>query len=352
MGLEWSRNDMEGGKRQPPRLSDIASRLGLSKAAISKALRDSPDISPSTRERVKLAAHEMGYLPNFLARSLTTGSKVFGVVIPKVQHTFFAAVLAGINSAVAARDFEMVLGISGEDPVVERRHVETFLSMRAAALLISVTEHTRALDEQLCRSAADNGVPLVFFDRVPTNPGGVKRVVMDDFGGAKAAVAASIDHGYRRVAHLAGSSVTNIGRDRRAGYEAALREAGIAPRGEWIIESRFDEQAGFDGFQKLWAQSERPDALFCASFPVALGAIHALKVHAPEHLSKIVIIFFGLGDIVHLLDIQYICVVQPAVEMGRAAATMAFTALADPLGPTEQILGLEIVCAVKPRTAS
>jgi LacI family transcriptional regulator len=343
---------MEGGKRQPPRLSDIASQLGLSKAAVSKALRDSPDISPSTRERVKRAANEMGYLPNFLARSLTTGSKVFGVVIPKVQHTFFAAVLAGINSAVAARDFEMVLGISGEDPVVERRHIETFLSMRAAALLISVTEHTQVLDEQLCRMAADNGVPLIFFDRVPTSPGGVKRVVMDDFGGAKAAVAASIDRGYRRVAHLAGSSLTNIGRSRREGYEAALREAGIAPRDEWVIEGRFDEQAGFDGFQTLWAQGERPDALFCASFPVALGAIHALKVHAPEHLHKIVIIFFGLGDIVHLLGVQYICAVQPAVELGRAAADMAFDVLEGGQGATEQVFDLEIVCAVNPPSSA
>lgn len=342
---------MDGGKRQPPRLSDIASRLGLSKAAVSKAMRDSPDISPSTRERVKRAAQEMGYLPNFLARSLTTGSRVFGVVIPKVQHTFFAAVLAGINSAVAARDFEMVLGISGEDPVAERRHVETFLSMRTAALLISVTEHTRALDEQLCRLAADNGVPLVFFDRVPTNADGAMRVVMDDFGGAKAAVAASIDHGYRRVAHLAGSSVTNIGRRRREGYEAALREAGIEPRADWIIESRFDEQAGYDGFQKLWAQPERPDAVFCASFPVALGVIHALKLHAPEHLDKIVIIFFGVGDIVHLMGVQYICAVQPAVELGRLAAGAAFSMLEDAHGATEQVLDLEIVCAVSPRSA-
>lgn len=339
---------MDGGKRQPPRLSDIASHLGLSKAAVSKALRDSHDISPSTRERVKQAAHDMGYLPNFLARSLTTGSKVFGVVIPKVQHTFFAGVLAGINSAVAARDFEMVLGISGEDPAVERRHIETFLSMRAAALLISVTEHTQAMDEQLCRLAADNGVPLVFFDRVPSSPGDVTRVVMDDFGGAKAAVAASIEHGYRRVAHLAGSGLTNIGRRRREGYEAALRDAGIAPREDWVVEGRFDEQAGFDGFQRLWAQSERPDALFCASFPVALGAIHALKLHAPEYLDRIVIIFFGLGDIVHLLGVQYICAVQPAVELGRSAADMAFSVLEDSDGATEQVLNLEIVCAVKP----
>lgn len=343
---------MDVGKRQPPRLSDIALRLGLSKAAVSKALRDSPDISSSTRERVKREAAEMGYLPNFLARSLTTGSKVFGVVIPKVQHTFFAAVLAGINSAVAARDFEMVLGISSEDPTVERRHIETFLSMRAAALLISVTEHTQAVDPQLCRLAADNGVPLVFFDRVPGNSGPVTQVVMDDFGGAKAAVTASIDNGYRRVAHLAGSSLTNIGRSRREGYVAALREAGIAPRPDWIIEGSFNEQAGFDGFLKLWAQDEKPDALFCASFPVALGAIHALKVHAPEHLGKVVIIFFGLGDIVHLLGVQYICAVQPAVELGKSAADMAFSILEDDQGASSQVLDLEIVCAVKPRVTS
>ena len=302
------------------RLLDIARRVGLSSMSVSKALRDHPDIALETAERVKVMAAEMGYVPNHFARSLQSrgGSRLLGVVVPKISHAFFAETLAAIQAAAAERGYEILVGVSQEDPLVERRHIETFLSMRVEGLLVSINQrpdpNTDAYDW-----LHKQGVPLVYFDRAPDRSGAPCVVVMDDFGGARDAVLAAVAQGRRDVAHLAGYSEVNIGRVRRAGYEAGLAEAGIEVDPGWIIEGGFGELDGYRGFQRLWALSKKPETIFCASFPIAIGVIDAMRAFAPEAIGRVLLVFFGVREMARFFPSPYICIVQPAAQLGRLA---------------------------------
>lgn len=302
------------------RLVDIAGHVGLSVMSVSKALRGHQDMAPDTVERVKRVAAEMGYVPNHLARSLQSrgGSRLLGVVVPKIRHAFFAETLAAIQESAAERGYEILVGVSQEEPQTERRHIETFLSMRVEGLLVSVSQRpaTWSGNDGWLRKS---GVPLVYFDRAPHRTSGFQAVVMDDFGGARDAVLMAVSHSRRGIAHLAGYVETNIGRERRAGYEAGLAAAGIEVRPEWIIEGGLAELDGYHGFQRLWAQPERPQAIFCASFPIAVGVMDAMRALAPEAIGQVLLVFFGVREMARFFPAPYICVVQPAAQLGRLA---------------------------------
>jgi LacI family transcriptional regulator len=146
------------------RLIDIAERLNLSKVSVSKALRDHPDISRETRDLIKRTAREMGYMPNLLARSLSSQrTSMIGVVVPKVAHVFFSSVLDGMIERATAHGFEVVVTISQEQSELENKHIETLLSMHVDGLLVSVSED--AARPAIYERVRDLGVPLVFFDR-------------------------------------------------------------------------------------------------------------------------------------------------------------------------------------------
>lgn len=310
------------------RLVDIAGHVGLSVMSVSKALRGHRDMAPDTVERVKRVAAEMGYVPNHLARSLQSrgGSRLLGVVVPKIRHAFFAETLAAIQEAAAARGYEILVGVSQEEPQSERRHMETFLSMRVEGLLVSVSQRpgARGGGTSLLRKP---GVPLVYFDRTPHRAGDVPVVVMDDFGGARNAVLAAVAQGRRRIAHLAGYAETNIGWDRRAGYEAGLAEAGLVADPEWILEGGLGELDGYRGFERLWSLANRPEAIFCASFPIAVGVVDAMRVLAPEAIGRVLVIFFGVREMARFFPSPYICVVQPAAQLGRLAVDQVLRAI-------------------------
>lgn len=143
------------------RLVDIAEKLNLTKVSVSKALRDHPDISAETREKVKRVAREMGYRPNLAARSLTSQkSQTIGVIIPKMANYFFAPVIEGIYNSAGKSDYEVVLGISLEDEKLEKKHIESMLNMRVDGLLVSVTEQTN--DPKRFDIVREMGIDLVF----------------------------------------------------------------------------------------------------------------------------------------------------------------------------------------------
>lgn len=288
--------------------------------SVSKALRGHADMAPETVERVKRVAAEMGYVPNHFARSLQAqgGSKLLGVVVPKIRHAFFAESLGAIQEAAAEQGYEILFGVSQEQPSVERRHVETFVSMRVEGLLVSVSERR---DELLSdyRWLAPRGVPLVYFDRAPCDLQSFEAVTMDDRGGAHDAVLAAAALGRTRIAHLAGYDAINIGRERRAGYEAGMRAAGLSINPDWVITGGLAEADGYQAFERLWSQAERPDAIFCASFPLAVGVADAMRALAPEAIGKVLLMFFGVAEMARFFPEPYICVVQPAAAMGRVA---------------------------------
>lgn len=315
-------------RQTPVRLIDIAKRLGVAKITVSKALRDHPDLALDTAKLIKETAAEMGYVPNYFAKSLQAqgGSGVLGVVVPKIRHAFFSEVLSAIQQAAAEENYEILLAVSLENPQAEQRHIETFLAMRVEGLLLSVTETVGVDNPDVYARVARMGVPLVMFDRAPVE-GEYAAVLMDDMQGAKDAVLAAAAQGRRRIAHLGSYRDVNIGRDRRAGYELGLADAGLEFRDEWVVEGGLSERDGYRGFEQLWRAEQQPDAIFCASFPLAVGVMDAMRALAPEAVGQVLMIFFGVREMARFYPSPNICILQPAEEMGRTAVAQVLQAL-------------------------
>lgn len=300
------------------RLVDIAERLNITKVSVSKALRDHPDISKETRELVKETAAEMGYSPNLLARSLSS-RKTFtlGVVVPKIAHTFFASVIDAIQAEATREGYGIVLAVSNERADLERQHIERLLAMRVDGLLVSVSQEAPDLD--VYEKVRAMRVPLVFFDRrIESLP--FASVTVDDRRGALHAVEHLIDAGFTKIAHIAGSLDTEIGRARLLGYREALDARGISIRDTWIIGGGFDEHHGYRATRQLFEdENDVPEVIFAATFPVGLGARAALKEIDPSLLGQIQIVSFGVGGFDEKLLYPHFCVRQPTQKMGVEA---------------------------------
>jgi len=309
-------------------LKDIASRLGLTKVSVSKALRDHPDISASTKERVQEEAREMGYVPNRMAQSLSTDTTgIIGVIVPKIAHTFFSNVLQGVNEIAEDRGYEIVLCITQEREQREIDHLKTLMSLQVDGILISVSEETTVNNS--FQRVAETQTPLVFIDRtLEKYP--ASRVVVDDVSGAHRAVEHAIEAGHRSIAHIAGGPNVDIGHKRRLGYETALREWGLPIEDGLIVEAGVDEAAGYHGMRRLLDAGHEPDALFAVTVPVALGAEDAIRESESLSAEQIQIYSFGQHEMSRFFTNPHISVHQPAEEMGRKALALLLEEIEHP----------------------
>lgn len=326
---------------------DIARKLDISKVSVSKALRDHPDISEETRKLVKKTAEEMGYMPNLLARSLSAQrSSTLGVVVPKIAHTFFSSVIDSIQARATDEGYGIILSVSNENEALERQHIERLMAMHVDGLLVSVSEETR--DTSIFERVQQMGIPLVFFDRKPDGPG-FSSVTVDDWKGAYDAVEYAIREGYRRIAHIAGTNHALIGRRRREGFEAAMRDHGISVEPSWVIPGGFNEQHGYRAFKQILEQDELPEVIFTVTFPVGIGVRGAMREHAPELMDSIEIIAFGDGGLDEFYTYPHVCVRQPTGDMGVLAVEILLEQIEseDDYEPREEVLE---TCIVTPDT--
>lgn len=326
-------------------LSDIARRLEVSTVTVSKALRGHPDISAETTHRVKKLAREMGYTPNRIASSLSSRkSHTIGVIVPKVAHFFFSSVIEALYDAAFETGYDIILTVSQENADREAKHLRTLLSMRVDGLIISVSEQTT--DPTVFRDVKAMGVPLTFMDRVP-DLDGFSKVVVDDRGGAYTATEHALRIGYRRIAHLGGYQHTSIGRDRYRGFTEAMAHYGVPVNPKWVAYGGFSEDEGYKGFMRIFDSQERPDFVFAATFPLALGvyrAVDQLGLRIPDDID---IIGFGSSGLNQVLSPPLTFVEQPTRELGRKALELTLEQIREGhhYSPTVVTLPTQLVLA-------
>ena len=315
-----------------PRIADIADRLDVSKATVSKALRGRGRVSEATRTLVLDTARDLGYVADRAARSLSTReTRTIGVVIPAIANSFFAEVVEGMSEAAAAAGYDIVLAVSFERVDREREAVEALLALRVDGLLVSAAVEAEA--ERLATRARGLGVPFVFFDRRPeSGPGSggraVSSVLVDNEGGSYTATRHLLEAGATRVAHLAGPAALSIGRLRRAGYERALAEAGRPVDPDFIAGDGFGEAEGARSMRAVLDRTAGapPDAVFAVTYPAGVGALDALA----EAGLDVPVASFGGHPMNRRLARPLAVVEQPTAELGRRAVSVLLEEIADP----------------------
>ncbi|MDQ2775000.1 MAG: LacI family transcriptional regulator [Acidobacteriota bacterium] len=320
------------------RLKDIARDLGVSVVTVSKALRNHEDISESTRERVLKRIKELNYQPNQAARALVTGkTNLIGLVVPDLVHPFFAQLAKGISRVLRERGYGLVISSSEEDADLEKQEIAQMVTRRLDALLIasaqSAVESFRYIEEQQRR--------YVLVDRRFSGLH-ANFVGTDDVAVGRMATNHLLENGCERVAFMGGRYIsTAVGR--QEGYRNALTSAG-RPVGDQYIACRdhSDDSGDLTGYQAmrdLFSLSPRPDAVFCANDPLAMGAMkYALKsgLRIPEDVAII-----GVGNVNYAsaLHVPLSSIDQESERLGEAAAGLALNLIQDKDSrPPEEIL--------------
>lgn len=310
-------------KFEPVTIKDIAKALGLSTSTVSRALRDSYEISPETKKLVLEYAEKINYHPNPIALSLKERrSRSIGVIVCEIANSFFSQVINGIESIAYNNGYNVIIAQSHESFERELINLQYLTSRSIDGLIISVSTETN--DFTNFRQLHEKGMPLVFFDRI-VDEIDTHKVVADNFKGAYDATAHLIKNGYERIAVLANAQVLSITKERLAGYKAALGDAGIAINESLIkychyggmIFSEVD-----DAVSGLLKMKEKPDAIFASADKLTTGCLRILKSRGMEVPGEIALTGFSNTDLTELLNPSLTVIRQPAFEMGEVATKL------------------------------
>lgn len=302
------------------RQSDIAKELNVSRVTVSKALRNHPDISAAMKEKVNETVKKMGYVPNLIAKQLNS-RKTFtiGIVVPDLENSFFSYVVDSMIDYATEKDYRVILTVSREKESVEKRNIENLIGMRVDGLLVCNSQETK--DTLIYSQIKRMKIPLVFFDRTVADAG-FSSVVFDDRAGAISSLDKVIGTGFTRIAHFAGYSGINIGKERCEGYRASLEKHGIPVRKDWIIEGGYELKDGQSSFMKLLAQGDLPEIIFTVNDRVALGAYKAAKEAGLRIPEDIGIFGYGFNEITDFFDPQLTVINQDPRKMGLEATKL------------------------------
>lgn len=310
----------------------IAEKMDLTPATISKALRDSNDISEETRKRVKQLATQLGYRPNLMARSLIQRrSNMIGVIVPDLRISFFSEVTRGIYEQADLKGFVPILLVHDELCEIERRNLEFLAGLPVEGILLNPAPGGSNLDLLLQLKA--EGIPIVCYDR-HTRKFDVSSVLIDDEKAAFNITMEIINNGRRNIMCLGIKEGMSVAEDRFRGYRRALDVQNVPFRAELAVSCDHYIQEGYKTMQLALESGNIPDAVLCIGGLVAFGAGLAIlnsKLRIPE---DIVLAEFGDNDIISRLGVPFFTVNQNPYQMGRTAFDLLYSTIENKGRPT------------------
>ena len=328
-------------------LKDIAKALNLSVATVSKAVRDSHEISDATKKLVNDYAQLHHYRPNIMAQMLRhKNGRSIGVIIGAIPNNFFSDVLNGMESITHQKDYHIIITQSLESLAREEENLEHLTWRAVDGLLVSLSSETKSVEH--FKKVHESGIPIVFYDRV-TDEIKTHQVVSDNIGGTYKGTMHLIKNRYTRIAHITSSKELSITKERLEGYEKGLKEQGIPINPDYIkycnhggreldeIESAIDD---------LLKMKPRPDAIITASDRITIGTMAILKKKKIAIPKQVAMVGYSNFYAPEIFNPELTTLSQPAFEMGRAAAELLIKLIESKRQPTKfekRILPTELV---------
>lgn len=320
---------------------DVARRAGVSPVTVSRVMNRAPNVNPETRARVEQAIAELGYLPSTVARSLRSKrTRSLALLLPDITNTFWTTVARGVEDTAQTFGYAVFVCNTDEDYQKQQRYLELAVSQRADGVLIAPCHN----DAAALRVLRERGVPTVTVDR-RIEGWDVDAVLGDSTGGARALVQHLIALGHRRIAVISGPATTSTAEDRVTGYREALVQAGMPVDDNLIRRGQFKAGAGEELARSLLAAENCPSAIFAANNAIALGAIDAILAGGRRIPQDVALVAFDdFADASHLFPFLTVAV-QPAYEMGCAAARLLLERLAGagPVQPAHIVLPCRLI---------
>lgn len=333
-------------KKKYVSLKDIANELGVSISTVSRALKNSPEISLEVRNKVKTLAKKLNYRPNPFAMSLLKNApRIIGILVPDIVTHYYSSITSGINDIARKNGYSTIISSSYEQYKREKESIEDLINIRVEGIIACLSQETTEFSH--FETLYDQNVPLVFFDRICL-PDKFSSVITDNVKSATKATNHFFETGAKRVAFIGGANSLDIVKQRKHGYLQALRNRKIPIEKELVFCKNISYDTGYEGANTLLSLPNPPDAILCMTDSLAFGAMKAIKdkgLRIPEDIALI-----GYTDEIHsnYVDPPLTAMTHQTYKMGEVACKL----LLKQIKGVSQIEQITIPCILSIRESS
>ncbi|MCD8165502.1 MAG: LacI family transcriptional regulator [Bacteroides sp.] len=306
-------------------LKDIARELRVSVSTVSRALKNSPEIGPETREKVQELARRWNYRPNPFAMSLLKDApRLIGIIVPEIVSHFYSSIISGISDTARKEGYSVIITSSYEQYEREKECLENLVNVRVEGIAACLSQETR--EYKHFEAIKNLNIPLIFFDRVCLKEN-FSCVVSDNVESARKATELLIRRGANRIGFIGGSNHLEIVTLRKRGYLEALHTYKIPIEKELIVCQKMSYQEGREATRRLLSLPRPPEAILAMNDTLAFAAMKEIrkrKLRIPDDLSLI-----GYTDEEHANYVEptLTAVTHPTYEMGETACHLLLEAI-------------------------
>lgn len=297
---------------------DIAQKLELSSATVSRGLQDHPAINKNTRKRIQETARELGYRHNNFASNLRKQkTNTIGVLVHELNSNFITSVLAGIEKVTTEAGYDLIIAHSSESSVKEASNAVNLFHKRVDGLIASLAFDTADLSHYALFE--EKGIPVIFFDRVEEK-GESTKVIIDNYKCGYQATQHLIEQGCKRIVLVTASLKRNVYAQRHKGYADALYDNNIPFNKKYVLIKDLSEQCGVEAAMEILKMNPLPDGAFITNDFSAAVCMQTLKEHGVRIPEDIAIIGFNNDAIGKIIEPQLSTIDYPGIDMGEIAA--------------------------------
>lgn len=320
--------------KKRPTLKDLAEELNLSASTISRAIAGHPAISEATKKKVQSKAEELGFAPNTIAASFRKKrTNSIGVIVPKIDIHFHSSVISGIEDLAYSKGYNVTI-FQSKDSLDREKEITKILQNRLVeGIIVCISNETKTYSH--FKKFMKFGVPIIFYDRVPSDFK-ANKIIIDDFGSAFKATEHLIEQGCQRIAHIAGNQNTTIFKDRLEGYKSALKANKLPVDPKYIMPTKnLTYEEGADCAKSLLQLSQKPDGLFCSNDYTAISAIQIFQKNGLHVPKEIAVVGFSNYPISRVIEPNLTTVNDRAFQMGEAATNLLIRQIEEEDNPIE-----------------
>ena len=297
---------------------DIAKRLAISSATVSRGLGNHPAINKNTRKKIQQTAKDLGYRHNNFASSLRKQkTNTIGVIIHEMNSNFITSVLAGIEKVTAKAGYDIIIAHSSESYKKEVANTMNLFHKRVDGIIASLAFDTKGLDHY--KIFEEKGIPVIFFDRVEEKTNNVK-VIIDNYKSGYQATNHLIEQGCKKIVLVTANLARNVYAERHKGYMDALIDNNIPYKKELVLIKDLSEQCGIEAALQILKMKPLPDGAFITNDFSAAVCMHTLKDYGIKIPEDIAIVGFNNDAICKIVDPQLSTIDYPGLDIGEIAA--------------------------------